>query len=179
MVTYFRDKKGEYRLLSELKITILGCGSIGKEIAKHCKQFGATVYGMVNTKRTEKDEFVDEYFTTSELPNYLNKSDYVCNVLPSTPSTKNLLTIDLLQHCKETVLINIGRGDVITEDVLLHALEKKWLKGAILDVFNKETLPKDSKLWEYSNVHITPHVSGITQERHVSFPCLSSVFSWL
>lgn len=53
------------------------------------------------------------------------------------------------------------------EAELIEALEKKWLRGAILDVFQKEPLPKEAKLWKMPQVHITPHISGLTVAKEV------------
>jgi len=160
-------------LISDLKITILGCGDIGRCIAKHLKQFGATTYGMVNTlPAVNSDSDVDEYFTLDDLPAYLKKSDYVCNVLPSLVSTRSLLTPELLSNCKDAIFINVGRGDVIKEEVIFEALDKGWFRQAILDVF-EEPLPTESKLWTHPNITITPHCAGLTQPRHVKdFPSL-------
>lgn len=48
---------------------------------------------------------------------------------------------------KKPVLINIGRGSIITENDLIAALEKEWLSYSVLDVYDKEPLPKESPLW--------------------------------
>ena len=58
------------------------------------------------------------------------------------------------------MFINVGRGDVITEESVLKALELGWIKEAILDVFEVEPLPLTSKLWEHPKVTVTPHISG-------------------
>lgn len=63
---------------------------------------------------------------------------------------------------RQPVFINIGRGSIISDIELIKAIENKWLRGAILDVFQKEPLPKDSTLWKLPQVHITPHISGPT-----------------
>lgn len=63
---------------------------------------------------------------------------------------------------RKAVFINVGRGNVVDETELVEALEKQWLRGAILDVFQKEPLPKESKLWNMRQVRITPHISGPT-----------------
>ncbi|XP_066932068.1 glyoxylate/hydroxypyruvate reductase A-like isoform X1 [Clytia hemisphaerica] len=158
------EQLGEYRMIKDLKFTILGCGDIGHTIARHLKQFGGTVYGMVRqTRNSNSSDYVDQYFTFDELPEFLKKSDYVCNVLPSTPGTRNLLTPELLKNCQNTVFMNLGRGDVIKEDNILRALEENRFKQAILDVFAVEPLPKESKLWSHERVTITPHCSGQTQ----------------
>jgi phosphoglycerate dehydrogenase-like enzyme len=57
-------------------------------------------------------------------------------------------------------LINVGRGPVVSESALVRALEEKLIRGAVLDVFEEEPLPKDSNLWELPNVLITPHNSA-------------------
>ena len=155
-------------MIKDLKFTILGCGDIGHTIACHLKQFGGTVYGMVRQKRNPpSSDYIDQYFTFDELPDYLKKSDYVCSVLPSTPGTRNLLTPDLLRNCQNAVFMNLGRGDVIKEDTILKALDENWFKQAILDVFEVEPLPKESKLWGHERVTITPHYSGQTQVQEV------------
>jgi phosphoglycerate dehydrogenase-like enzyme len=57
-------------------------------------------------------------------------------------------------------LINIARGGVVDEKALIRALDEKWIAGAGLDVVATEPLPADSRLWEFDNVILTPHVSG-------------------
>ncbi|EEC06545.1 2-hydroxyacid dehydrogenase, putative [Ixodes scapularis] len=49
------------------------------------------------------------------------------------------------------VLINIGRGTIISEESIIEALNNGWISGAILDVFPKEPLPVDSPLWSQPN----------------------------
>lgn len=117
-----------------------------------------------------KFSYVDESFAVENLHECLQKCDYLCNILPSTPSTVGLLSGNVLQSCKEkqTVLINVGRGDVVSEESLLKALDHKWIGGAILDVFEKEPLPKDSALWTHPQVTVTPHVSGFTTSNQVN-----------
>ena len=57
----------------------------------------------------------------------------------------------------------MGRGQLIKEDALIEALDKGWIAGAGLDVFEEEPLPADSPLWSMENVFISPHVSGFTR----------------
>jgi phosphoglycerate dehydrogenase-like enzyme len=60
-------------------------------------------------------------------------------------------------------LINISRGDVLIEKDLIRALEQQQIAGAGLDVFETEPLQKESPLWEFDNVIVTPHTSGSTE----------------
>ena len=56
--------------------------------------------------------------------------------------------------------INVGRGRLVVEEDLLAALDSGQLSGAALDVFRKEPLPADSRLWVHPKVVVTPHVAG-------------------
>ncbi|XP_076366476.1 uncharacterized protein LOC143255141 isoform X5 [Tachypleus tridentatus] len=112
----------EYRILSELTIGIFGAGNLGSTVAKFLKQRGATVLGLVRSAhKTGKPEF-DKLVT--DLSEILPDCDYICNLLPSTPHTKGLLNGEVLKMCqKKPFFINVGRGDVISEEDLIHALK--------------------------------------------------------
>ena len=58
---------------------------------------------------------------------------------------------------KTAVFMNIGRGTTVNEDHLVQALKDKTIAGAVLDVFKKEPLSKESELWDLPNLLITPH----------------------
>ena len=58
--------------------------------------------------------------------------------------------------------MNSGRGAVVDQALLPEALDKGWLRGAALDVFDVEPLPAESPLWADARVMISPHISGIT-----------------
>ncbi len=60
------------------------------------------------------------------------------------------------------IIVNIGRGPIIDQAALIHALQAGWIAGAGLDVTDPEPLPADSPLWDLPNVIITPHYSGAT-----------------
>jgi len=59
-------------------------------------------------------------------------------------------------------LVNIARGGVVDEPVLVRALKERWIAGAGLDVALEEPLPADSPLFSMPNVILTPHISGAT-----------------
>ncbi|KAL3852560.1 hypothetical protein ACJMK2_016181 [Sinanodonta woodiana] len=159
------------RPLESLTIGILGVGSIGSEVARLCKAFGMKTLGMVRDKDLlqNRSSYIDVYRTKEDMPDLLTNSDYLCCCLPSTSETKGLLSGDILSHCKDrgTVLINVGRGDLIDEDTLVKALTNNWLGGAVLDVVPKEPLSADSRLWTLPNMVITPHISGWSKDPKV------------
>ena len=61
-------------------------------------------------------------------------------------------------------IINIARGGIIDEAALMQALDEKRIAGAGLDVTATEPLPAESRLWDYDNVILSPHVSGGMEE---------------
>jgi phosphoglycerate dehydrogenase-like enzyme len=157
---------------------IIGYGSIGREIARLARAFNMTI---LVTKRDAR-RVADEGYTlpgfgdpTGDLPtriyppealrSVLAQCDYVVITLPLTPRTRHLFDESLLQTMKQSAyLINIGRGGVIDERALIRALQRGWIAGAGLDVFETEPLPDDSPLWDMQNVILTPHVSGFTAQ---------------
>ena len=107
---------------------------------------------------------IDELYLTEQMMDALPKADFIVSILPSTPKTKRLLSKDHFVAMKNTaVFINIGRGDLVDEFLLLRALEKNEIAHAFLDVFEKEPLVKDHPFWKMKNVTVTPHLSSVTQ----------------
>ncbi len=82
------------------------------------------------------------------------RCDYVVSVLPSTPATRGLLDGEALAPCRarRATLINVGRGDLLSEATILHALERGWLRHFVGDVFVPEPLPASSALWAHPQV---------------------------
>jgi glyoxylate/hydroxypyruvate reductase A len=67
----------------------------------------------------------------------------------------------LFQRFKpKSMLINVGRGDLVNETELMQALDDGLLAGAILDVMSIEPLPADHPLWQHPGIQLTPHISG-------------------
>ncbi|CAL1528178.1 unnamed protein product [Lymnaea stagnalis] len=164
----YRSDLISYRNLDTLSIGILGLGTIGAEVARQCKALNMTVWATLRDERFISDEVkcehVHNFRPISLLHEMVLEVDYLVNILPSTMQTRGLLSGEVLKSCekKKTVFINIGRGDVVDDESLVQALNRGWLGGAILDVFNTEPLPSSSPLWKTPGVTITPHVSGIT-----------------
>lgn len=143
-------------------IGIIGVGAIGKETAKIAKAFGMHVIGVRNSASPEP--YVDSMHTSAQLDEILPLCDYVVVTLPLTESTYQLFQAQQFKCMKNTsFFINIGRGGLVKEDDLIHALESGEILGAGLDVFEIEPLPHTNKLWEFDNVIVTPHTSGSTE----------------
>ncbi|CAD6233314.1 GSCOCG00007128001-RA-CDS [Cotesia congregata] len=161
---------GQRRLLSDMTIGIMGVGNIGKIVARTLKHFNAKIWGLTRTIPTTKEPYIDEYRTTSSLPEFLSNCHYIINIMPATPETDGLLNGDMLKNCEENnaIFMNVGRGNIIKEDDLVNALENKWITAAILDVFEVEPLPSTSKLWTMPQVIISPHNACLARAESVA-----------
>ncbi|RDD40763.1 Glyoxylate/hydroxypyruvate reductase A [Trichoplax sp. H2] len=157
-------KQRSVRSLQDLTLGILGAGNIGCHVAKVAKNIGMTTWGLVRRELPSHDRspFVDHYRTQNNLQELLSENDYICNVLPNTSKTMNLLSGNVLKVCekKKPVFINVGRGGIIDDNSLITAIRNGWISAAILDVFNEEPLPADHPFWTIPEITITPHISG-------------------
>ncbi|MCM3707943.1 MULTISPECIES: D-2-hydroxyacid dehydrogenase [Cytobacillus] len=143
-------------------LLIIGVGAIGGEIARLAKCFGMKVAGVNRSGR--ENMWIDRIFPLSRLTGILPEADFIISVLPSTPETKYLLKDKHFAAMKNSaVFMNIGRGDLVEEKVLLSALEKHQISHAYLDVFEKEPLPVGHPFWGMENVTVTPHLSSRTK----------------
>jgi len=150
-----------YRPASDIRLGIIGLGSIGRELALTARHFGIRVTGL-NRSGTACDA-VDKVYTAADMAAFLDGLDYVVLTLPATSQTSHLINADTLKLMKPSaVLINVGRGNSVCEADLIEALRGDVIGGAVLDVFEQEPLPQESPLWLMPNVYITPHTSAIS-----------------
>lgn len=140
---------------------IIGLGSIGREIARKAKAFDMKVIGTKNNKIPLEN--VDCVYGSEELQQVLSQCDFVVIALPSTPQTNKLISRREFESMKDgAYFVNISRGEIVDEVELIKALKNGKLKGACLDVFEEEPLPKDSELWNVDNVIISPHLAALS-----------------
>ncbi|MBR6207933.1 MAG: D-2-hydroxyacid dehydrogenase [Oscillospiraceae bacterium] len=151
---------GTIRSLGESTVLVVGLGDIGLGYARLVKAMGARVIG-VKRRPGPCPEGVDELVPTEDLDRVLEEADVIMSVLPSTEETRYMYTAERFHRMKNSaVFINVGRGDAVSEEVLLSALQHGEIAAAALDVFETEPLPADSPLWQEERLVITPHVAG-------------------
>ena len=144
---------------------LVGVGSIGRAVAKHASALGMRVIAVREHPEQAKPEFVEQVFPLPQLDRLLAQSDFVVLAAPLTPETRGLMNAARLAQMKaDACLINVGRGPLIDEAALAHALRERKIAGAALDVFEKEPLPAESPLWDLENLLITPHTAGLTDK---------------
>ena len=145
-----------YRNSSNIRLGIIGLGSIGRHIAQTARQFGIQVTGLNRSGKPCAD--VKTVYTIETMARFLKDLDYLVLTLPDTPQTKHFINADRLKLMNpSTVLMNVGRGSIINEADLIWALREDVIGGAVLDVFENEPLAQDSPLWDFHNVYVTPH----------------------
>jgi phosphoglycerate dehydrogenase-like enzyme len=169
-----REKDGDnmWETLQDKTIGILGLGHIGQNIARLLKSFNCRIIGFKKHTKGFRNDNIDE--VTSDLLFTVMKSDVIFTALPLTKETKGLINADILAEMKGKYIINVGRGETISEDALYNALKGGILKGAALDVWYKypsnepePVYPANLPFWDLPNVLLSPHKSSQTEAARI------------
>ena len=148
------------RVLRGTVALVVGAGSIGTETGRLLRSVGLRVRGVARTARPTDDLF-ESIVGPDGLQAELAIADHVVNVLPITPATRRMFGSSEFAAMKPAaVFVNIGRGATVDEPALIHALERRVIAGAALDVFEEEPLPAENPLWRMPNVLVSPHRAG-------------------
>lgn len=138
---------------------IVGAGKIGVHLGQVAKGFGMKTIGVNRSGR--EIENMDDQYTQDELADGLYKADIVVNILPATKQTAHFFDKKLFAEMKkDTIFINVGRGETVDTEALLAALDSGKLLFAGLDVFEEEPLPKGHPIWTHEKIAMTPHIAG-------------------
>lgn len=155
------------RTLRGRRMTIVGLGAIGLEVARIAKPFGFHV--SATRRRPDEplpgDVMLDEVASPDRLFDLLAASDVVVLATALTPDTRNLIDRRALDRVKRgAFLVNVGRGKLLDDEAVIEALKDGRLGGAALDVFTHEPLDAKSPYWDLPNVIVTPHMSGAMED---------------
>ena len=153
---------GGGRQLSSATIGIVGCGHVGKTVARLCRAFGADV--LAHDTVDYDDFYLAHGVRPVALDVLLRDSDIVTIHVPLDASTQNLIDARALAQMKPSAfLVNAARGGIVDEGALKAALVAGGLAGAAADVFATEP-PTDLELLRLPTFLGTPHVGGSTEE---------------
>ena len=142
------------------RVLSVGMGAIGAAFLKRAAALGAECYGVRRTLH-DRPDFVRELVTTEGMDALLPEMDVVALSLPGTQDVAGMFDERRLRLMKKTaILLNVGRGNCVVTEDLLHVVADGWLKAACLDVMEPEPLPKGHPLWTAPRVYITPHIAG-------------------
>jgi phosphoglycerate dehydrogenase-like enzyme len=141
-------------------VLILGLGKTGQAVALRAQAMGMTTLGV--RARPKLTDHLDEIHGMDALPGLWARADFIVCCVPLLESTRKLIGEQAFAVIKPgAVLIDVSRGGVVDEAALVAALQSGKLRGAALDVFTTEPLPRDHVLWGMQNVIITPHCSSV------------------
>jgi glyoxylate reductase len=139
---------------------IIGYGRIGQAVARRSIGFDMEVlaYDPFNREGVEQDDLA----TWADLPELLERSDFISLHPALTEDTRHLIGEAELRAMKPTaILINASRGPVIDEEALVRALQEGWIGGAGLDVYEDEPAMKPG-LAECETAVLVPHIGSAT-----------------
>ena len=141
--------------LAERTLGIVGYGSIGAAVGRIALAFGMNV--LAATRRTRPNIGMIEFTSTDDL---FRRADVVTLHCPLTAETQGLVNAQRLALMKpDSYLLNTGRGPLIVEQDLAHALNAGQIAGAGLDVLSAEPPSPDNPLLTAKNCLITPHIA--------------------
>ncbi|MBI4367931.1 MAG: phosphoglycerate dehydrogenase [Candidatus Omnitrophica bacterium] len=141
---------------------IIGFGRIGREVAVRANAFGMHV--LAHDPFITKESIHQLGVEVVDLETLLKTSDFITLHVPLTEATRGILNEKAFQLVKPGVfVINCARGGLVDEKALYEAIKAGKIRGAALDVFEKEP-PGKHPLLSLSQVVATPHLGAATQE---------------
>jgi lactate dehydrogenase-like 2-hydroxyacid dehydrogenase len=154
----FTNLSKEIIQIKNKTIGIIGLGAIGQKVAEIAKAFGAEVIYYSASGKNNNPSYRKVSF--EEL---LAASDIISIHAPLNDLTRNLIGYEELKKMKRTaLLINAGRGGIVSEKDLARALDENLIAGAALDVYEKEPIPASNPLLKIKNpekILLMPHIA--------------------
>jgi glyoxylate/hydroxypyruvate reductase len=151
---------------ADVNVGVLGLGVLGKDAAT---KLGALGFSVAGWSASEKSLAGVACFCGADgLERLLAITDMLVVLLPLTEATRGMIDASLLAKLRQggrlggPILINAGRGGLQVEADILAALDSGRLKGASLDVFEREPLPMESRLWTHPAVYVSPHNAAVS-----------------
>lgn len=142
---------------------IIGLGNIGRDLVKLVAPFEMKV--LAYDPYVTAEQATAAGATKVELDTLLAESDYVVILTKLTDETYHLIDAKRLAQMKPTAfLISIARGPIVDEPALVEALQNGMIRGAGIDVFEKEPPDPDNPLFALDNVIVSPHGLCWTEE---------------
>lgn len=172
------------RMLDGKTVLILGYGSIGQHVGKVCTALGMRVLATRRTPERDPNQPEAEIHPPGALHQLLPKANVLIITLPLTPETTGLIgeaELDLMPE--NAIVVNVGRGPILDQHALFHALKEKRLHSAGIDVWynyppdadsRAHTPPADLPFHELDNIVMSPHRGGgaaeieIYRMRHIA-----------
>jgi len=159
-----KDAKGSFELRGKT-MGIIGYGNIGTQLSVMAEAMGMRVqFFDIETKLP-----LGNAQAKKSIKEIVSSSDIISLHVPETNQTKNLINKAVIKQFKTgSILVNYARGEVVDLDALAEAIKEKHIAGAAIDVFPIEPEKNgdafSTPLQGLSNVLLTPHIGGSTEE---------------
>jgi phosphoglycerate dehydrogenase-like enzyme len=154
-------------LISGQTAGIVGYGDIGRACATRMRAMGMRVLAVKRSGSPiyNVDPLVDQIFTPDRRIEMIQRCDYVVVAAPLTEQTRGMIgPAEFAAMKPSAVVINVGRGPVIDEAAMVQALSQGLIRGAALDVFDKEPLPEGHPFYRLQNVLLSAHCADHTPD---------------
>jgi phosphoglycerate dehydrogenase-like enzyme len=149
-------------MLRGATLGIIGFGDIGRAVAMLGHAAGMNILALRRRPELSAADPLGPEMVASKGA-ICERSDYLVLAAPLTPETRHLIGREELRAMRRSaVLVNIGRGALVDQAALVSALEHRALKGAALDVFEREPLQPGHPLFRLDNVLLSPHCADHT-----------------
>ena len=140
---------------------VVGMGNVGARVA----EIGFAGFRMRVLGTPTRSRALPSFVESADVDRIFKESDFIVLACPLTPETRHLVDAARLAHMKrDAAIVNVARGPVIEEAALVEALRSRRIRGAVLDVFDKQPLAPDHPFLALDNVILTPHAAGITDD---------------
>jgi lactate dehydrogenase-like 2-hydroxyacid dehydrogenase len=157
--------------LTGARLGILGMGRIGQKIAKIAKSLGMIVHYHNRSKLSADKENGSIYH--DNLKSLMEVSDVLSVCCPASKETINLINKETLEYLpKGAVVTNVARGDIVDDEALIDALDRRKVYAVGLDVYKGEPNLNPGYL-KHKSAFILPHLGSATKETRTAMANLA------
>ncbi len=157
--------------LTGTRLGILGMGRIGQKIAHIARSLGMIIHYHNRSKLKEDKEQGAIYHES--LASLLSVSDVLSICCPASKETINLINKEAIGKLPEgAVVTNVARGDIVDDDALIDALDRKKVYAVGLDVYKGEPNLNPGYL-KHKSAFILPHLGSATKETRTAMANLA------
>ena len=157
--------------LTGARLGILGMGRIGQKIARIAKSLGMIIHYHNRSKLSPDNDNGATYHDT--LKSLMSVSDVLSVCCPASNETINLINKETLEYLpKGAVVTNVARGDIVDDEALIDALERRKVYAVGLDVYKNEPNLNPGYL-KHKSAFILPHLGSATKETRTAMANLA------
>ena len=157
--------------LTGTRLGILGMGRIGQKIAKVAKALGMIIH--YHNRSELSSEKAQGAIYHNNLKSLMSVSDVLSVCCPASNETINLINKDTLEHLPQgAVVTNVARGDIVDDEALIDALNRRKVYAVGLDVYKGEPNLNPGYL-KHKSAFILPHLGSATKETRTAMANLA------